>query len=359
MTATIATTAPNATTMTTMTTTTTAPDATTTMTTTTTNATAMAANDGWLRLVDGTERRSSAAKKMEKMRKVKPAIDQILKAGSVKDQAAVLHAVINHHDLAAARELAGINLSKDITTAKYVCEQSTRMLGWARSSKNAHGKTSCKKRDAAKVVLTFTAPLPNGGENVPSRHKRACLLGIAPLMLDQLDNAMIQKRQQLTDRERGDHWALTKAKKGYSTISLELKEMLLNAFHDHPHVVVLPNSKDTLNVKNADGFTTTVRKILTMVGIGTIFSDIVNAHPTIKNKVGERAFRYIVGGLGFVRRFTDSYKVICGCTECVGLQTLHRSLQAKHGMMHCKIAIDLQCRTKKRVPRRWHVGGMM
>ncbi len=30
----------------------------------------------------------------------------------------------------------------------------------------------------------------------------------------------------------------------------------------------MPNSKDTLNVKNADGFTTTVRKTLTMVGIG-------------------------------------------------------------------------------------------
>jgi hypothetical protein len=74
-------------------------------------------------------------------------------------------------------------------------------------------------------------PSPNGGENVPSRHKRACLLGIAPSMLNQLDNAMIQKRQQLTNRERGVHWALTKAKKGYSTISLELKEMLLNAFH--------------------------------------------------------------------------------------------------------------------------------
>ncbi len=192
------------------------------------------------------------------MRKVKPAVDRILKAGSVEDQAAVLRAVIDHRDLAAARELAGIDSSKDITTAKYVCEQSARMLGRARSSKNARGKTSREKRDAAEVVLMLTVPSPNGGENVPSRRKRARLLGIAPSTLDRLDNAMIQKRQQLTDRERGFHWALTKAKKGYSTISLELKEMLLNAFHDHPHVVVSPNSKDTLNVKNADGFTTTV-----------------------------------------------------------------------------------------------------
>ncbi len=144
----------------------------------------MAANDDWLRRVDGTERRSSDAKKMAKMWKVKPAADRILKAGSVEDQAAVLCAVIDHRDLAAACELAGIDSSMDITTAKYVCKQSARMLGRARSSENARGKTSHEKRDAAEVVLTFTAPLPNGGENVPSRRKCAPLLGIAPSTLD-------------------------------------------------------------------------------------------------------------------------------------------------------------------------------
>jgi hypothetical protein len=197
------------------------------------------------------------------------------------------------------------------------------------------------------VVLTFTAPLPNQSEDVPSRRKRACLLVIAPSMLDQVDCAMIKKRQQLTDGERGVHWALAKAKKGYWKISLELKAMLLNAFKDHPHVVVLPNTKDTLLVKSADGETTAVRKILTMVGIGTIFSNIVRNHPTLKNKVGERAFCYIVSGLGCVHQFTNSYKIMCVCTKCVGLQMLHRLLQAKRGVMHCKIAINLQRRTMK------------
>ncbi len=84
-----------------------------------------------------------------------------------------------------------------------------------------------------------------------------------------------------------------------------------------------------------------------MVGIGTIFSDIIHDNPTIKNKVGERAFRYIVSSLGCVQRFTDSHKMMCGCTVCVGLQTLHRSLQAKPGVMHRMIAIDLQRRTTK------------
>jgi hypothetical protein len=153
------------------------------------------------------------------------------------------------------------------------------MLGRARSSENARGKTSREKRDATEEVLTFTAPSPNRSEDVPGRRKRARLLGIAPSTLDRVDNAMIKKRQQLRDGERGVHWALAKAKKGHSTISLELKAMLLNAFNDHPNVVVSPNTKDTLLVKNADGETTAVRKILTMVGIGTIYSEHCTQSP--------------------------------------------------------------------------------
>jgi hypothetical protein len=155
---------------------------------------------------------------------------------------------------------------------------------------------------------------------------------------------MIMKRQQLTARERGIYSALAKPKIGYSTISNELKSILLDPFNDHPHVVVSPNTKDTLQVKNEKVL---VRKILTRVDLGTIFSDIVCDYPTIKNKVGEHAFRYIVSGLGCVCRFTDSHKTMCGYTECVGLHTLHHSLQAKCGIMARQIAIDAQRRTTK------------
>ena len=137
------------------------------------------------------------------------------------------------------------------------------------------------------------------------------------------------------------------SKERVSTISDELKVMLLKDFNDHPHVVVSPNTKDTLQVKNTDGETIIVRKIMTMVGLGTIFSDIVRDHQAIKTKVGERLFRYIVSSLGCIRRFTESHKMMCGCTLCIGLQTLHRSLQAKQGIMHCKISINLQRRTTK------------
>ena len=104
--------------------------------------------------------------------------------------------------------------------------------------------------------------------------------------------------------------------------------MFIVAFDNHPHVVVSPNTKDTLQVKNTVGKKVAVQKVLTMVGLGTIFSDIVRDNLTIKNTVGEHAFRYIISRLGCVRQ-TASHKTMCGCTKCVGLQMLHQLPQAK------------------------------
>ena len=38
---------------------------------------------------------------------------------------------------------------------------------------------------------------------------------------------------------------------------------------------------------------------------------------------------------------------MCGCTECIGLQSLHRSAQAKLGNMHRKFSLDAQRRTTR------------
>ncbi len=103
-----------------------------------------------------------------------------------------------------------------------------------------------------------------------------------------------------------------------------------------------PNARDTLQLKNTYGEKVAVSKLLTQVGLGTIFSDIIKDNPTIENKVGEHAFRYIISGLGSIHPFTNSYKQMCSCTECVGLHTLHCLLLAKHGVMHRQFALAAQ-----------------
>jgi len=295
---------------------------------------------------DGTMR-TPAARRKAKSRQVKPAVDAILRAESIDAQAAVLCAVTDHTSLSAACKLARISSSKEQAAHKFVCEQSARMMERNRAAQKLRANVTSDKRLAAEVMLTFSAPSPDKVRGVPSQRDRARVLGVPRATLSRLDKVLIKKRKQLTAEKKGVHWALAKRKKGYSTINKELRALLIAAFHDHPHVIVLPNTKDTLQVKDADGEKVSVRKVLTQVGLGTIFSDIVRDNPTIKGKVTKRAFRYIVTSLGCVRRFTDSYKQMCGCTECVGLHTLHRLLQAKRGVMHRQFAIDAQYRTPK------------
>jgi hypothetical protein len=223
---------------------------------------------------------------MAKLWHVKPAVDKILNTDNVEQQAVVLHTVANHSAPAAACELARINLRKEQATTKYVCEQSVQMLEHAHSSKNVHGKAMRDKHHAAKVVLLFTAPSPNRVSVVSSQRKCACLIEIASSTLDFVNNRMIKKREQLTAGERRIYWAIAKGKKGYSKISNKLKLLLLNSFNNHPHIAVAPNTKDTLQVMNADGKKSLVRNNLTMVRLGIISLDIVQDNPTIKNKVG-------------------------------------------------------------------------
>ena len=157
----------------------------------------------------------------------------------------------------------------------------------------------------------------------------------------------MKKHHQLTAGERGEFLSRAKQRKGYRMISEDLCSLLIATLNDHPHVIVPPNAKDTIQVKNSVGEKLGVRKILTMVGLGTIFLDIVRDNPAIKKKVGKRAFRYIISTLGCVRQFTNLYKTMCRCTPCVGLQTLHCLFQVKRGVMHRKIAIDMQRQTTK------------
>jgi hypothetical protein len=77
-----------------------------------------------------------------------------------------------------------------------------------------------------------------------------------------VDRILIEKRRQLTAGKKGVYWALAKRKKGYSTINKEIQLLLVTAFKNHPHVIVLPNAKDMLQVKDVDGEKVPVRKVL-------------------------------------------------------------------------------------------------
>ncbi len=111
---------------------------------------------------------------------------------------------------------------------------------------------TAKKCDAAEVMLTFSAPLPQKLTGVPSQRDCACVLGVPCSTLSQIENALIEKRRQLSAGMKGIYWALAKRKKGYYKIDKALRLLLVAAINGHHQVIVSPNAKDMLQLKNTN-----------------------------------------------------------------------------------------------------------
>jgi hypothetical protein len=124
--------------------TTTTTTTTTTTSTTTMSMAAIAAVAPWLIGGNGAAR-TPRAMRMAKMRRVKPTVDTIIKIGNVMDQASLIRAVVNHPALVAASALAGLLSTKEQAVSLYVSEQTTWMLGRARSNKKVQGKSKREK----------------------------------------------------------------------------------------------------------------------------------------------------------------------------------------------------------------------
>jgi hypothetical protein len=151
-----------------------------------------------------------------------------------------------------------------------------------RNRANLSARTTDKKCNAVNVMLTFSAPLLEKVTGVPSQRDCACVLGVPQSTLATREKVIIEKCQQLSTGKKGIFWALAKCKKGYSKIDKAIRSLLVAAFNDHPHVIVSPHARVMLQLKNVDGKKVAVPKLLTQVGLGTVFSDILKDNPTIK-----------------------------------------------------------------------------
>jgi hypothetical protein len=56
-----------------------------------------------------------------------------------------------------------------------------------------HANVTAQKRDAAKLMPTFSAPLPEKVTVVPSQRERACVLGMPQSTLATREKALIKK----------------------------------------------------------------------------------------------------------------------------------------------------------------------
>ena len=99
---------------------------------------------------------------------------------------------------------------------KFVCKQSSCLIKTNCNRTFPHAKTADEKRNAVKVMLTFSAPLPEKMTLVPSQRECAHVLGVPQSTLATREKTLIEKHWQLSAGKKGVFWALAKHKKGYS-----------------------------------------------------------------------------------------------------------------------------------------------
>ncbi len=96
------------------------------------------------------------------------------------------------------------------------------MMEHARNGDAVCGKTSREKCDAIEIVLIFNAPSLNKTADTPSMRDHTCIMGVPYSTLQRVEKSVIKKRCQLVAAEQGIYWALSKCKKGFSTINNKL-----------------------------------------------------------------------------------------------------------------------------------------
>jgi hypothetical protein len=147
-----------------------------------TTASAFSPADHWALNANSTMQMPWARWKA-KSHHVMPAVRSILSAGNAVQQGAVLRAVMGHPSMAHARQIADIDLLKKIAAAKFVVGQSTRMMEWNCSTTKLRGNSTAEKRNAAEVLMTFSASLPEKTAAVPSQRQCAPVLGMPASLL--------------------------------------------------------------------------------------------------------------------------------------------------------------------------------
>jgi hypothetical protein len=130
---------------------------------------------------------------MAKYQSVNPTVEKILHARNVKARVAVLCAVANYPSLAPAHKLARIDSSKEQALYKFVCKQTAWLMKWNCFTWKPHANVTAKRHGAAKVMLTFSTPLPEKVAAVPSQHDCACVLGVPRMTMTRVDTLLIEK----------------------------------------------------------------------------------------------------------------------------------------------------------------------
>ena len=121
-------------------------------------------------------------------------------------------------------------------------------------------------------------------------------------------------------------------RKGWTKVNKELEEKVLSFIENHPNVVQSPIMNDYVSVKDkADpSVVHKLPKLLLQVTIQELHNDLIDQLPEASEDgvplISDTKLRQMMPRQ--VKKMTDRYKEMCGCTDCVSVGYFHRDNNA-------------------------------
>ena len=262
---------------------------------------------------------------------------------SLEQQALVLQQAIMHPLVKAIAKSAGLVDNNDFMVKNYVVKNMKNSLIQAQKTNSLKGRSNDDLRAFVQSVVLSSMPSTNqqveekeNGLFKASSNQIAETLGVQKLKYYRIRKENQSKRDLLELRsEMNDGISLTAGtifsqvvkRKGWTKVNKDLEEKVYSFIENHPNVVQSPMMNDYVRVKDKSDPSVVHKlpKLLLQVSIRELHNDLLEQVPEASKDgvplVSDTKLREMMPPQ--VKKMTERYKEICGCSDCVSIGYLH------------------------------------
>ena len=168
---------------------------------------------------------------------------------------------------------------------------------------------------------------------IPSSTEIAQFLGLNRRSFNRIKQKAQDKRDLLEEvadgsSQTGTLFSQVVKRKGWTKVNKELEEKVVSFIKNHPNVVQSPIMNDYVSVKDTvdPSVVQKVPKLLLQVSIRELHNDLIEQLPEASKDgiplISDTKLREMMPPQ--VKKMTERYKEMCGCTDCVSIGYFHR-----------------------------------
>ncbi|MCP4913590.1 MAG: hypothetical protein GY909_10760, partial [Oligoflexia bacterium] len=169
---------------------------------------------------------------------------------------------------------------------------------------------------------------------IPSSREIAKLLGLPQKTFNRI-KTKVQGNRDLLEQDTngvlqtgGTIFSQVVKSKGWTKVNKELEENVISFIVNHPNVVQSPIMNDFVLVKDKEDPTIVnkVPKLLLQLSIRELHNDLIEQLPEASKDgiplISDTKLRAMIPPQ--VKKMTERYKEMCGCSDCVSVGYFHR-----------------------------------